>query len=321
MRDFKTSNLKELNAVTGAFGFAGKYITIALLEKGIDVLTLTNSPGRENTFGDKIIIRPLNFDNYDELVNSLKGVSVLYNTYWIRFNYSKGKLLFQHAQAAKNTVRLFQAAKEAGVKHIVHISIANPSEDSPYEYYMWKAKLEKSLSELGVQYTIIRPAVIFGKEDILINNLAWSLRKLPVFAVFGTGQYKLQPVFVEDLAKLAIESGQSNESITIDAAGPELYTYSELIKMLCRVLHKKRIILKLPTALVYYSSKIIDLFTGDILLTKDEINMVKDNLMYSKHAPLCKTKLSEWCAQNLATLGTHYASEIARRKNRNKSYI
>jgi uncharacterized protein YbjT (DUF2867 family) len=313
--------VKEIQAVTGAFGFAGKYITKALLEKGIDVLTLTNSPGRTHPFGDKIIIRPLNFDNFEELVSSLKGVSVLYNTYWIRFNYSKGKLLFQHAQAAKNTARLFEAAKEAGVKHIVHISIANPSEDSPYEYYMWKAKLEKSLSELGVPYTIIRPAVIFGNEDILINNLAWSLRKLPVFAVFGTGQYKMQPVFVEDLARLAVESGQSNDSKTIDAAGPELYTYLELIKMLCNVLQKKKIILKLPTPLVYYASKIIDLFTGDILLTKDEINMVRDNLMYSKQPPLCTTKLSEWCAQNIATLGTKYASEIARRKNRNKSYI
>ena len=313
--------MKELHAVTGAFGFTGKYITKALLDKGYDVCTLTNSPGRPNPFNNKIATRPLDFNDYNELVKSLKGVSVLYNTYWIRFNYSKGKLLFQHAQAAKNTVRLFEAAKEASVKHIVHISIANAAEDSPYEYYMWKAKLEKSLSELGVSYTIIRPAVIFGKEDILVNNLAWSLRKMPVFAVFGNGKYKMQPVFVEDLAKLAVESGQSTESKIIDAAGPELYTYLELIIMLCGVLHKKRIIIKLPSPLVYYASKIIDLFTGDILLTKDEMNMVRDNLMYSKNPPLCKTKLSEWCTQNLSTLGIHYASEIARRKNRNKSYI
>jgi uncharacterized protein YbjT (DUF2867 family) len=310
-----------IHTVTGAFGFAGKYITKQLIENGCNVRTLTNSPGRENPFGDKINIAPLNFDNYEELIKSLTGTTVLYNTYWIRFNYSKGKLLFQHAKAAENTLKLFQAAKEAGVKKIVHISIANPSEDSPFEYYRYKAKLEVSLSELGVTYTIIRPAVIFGKEDILINNLAWSIRKLPVFAVFGNGKYKMQPVFVEDLAKLIVEAGQSSGNNIMDAAGPEIYTYNELIKMLCHVLNKRRLIIKLPTFLVYYASKVIDIFTGDILLTWDEINMVRDNLMYSTQPPLGKTKLSEWCKENASTLGTSYASEIARRKNRNRSYI
>jgi uncharacterized protein YbjT (DUF2867 family) len=309
------------HTVTGAFGFTGKYITRLLLDKGYKVRTLTNSPDRKHPFGDKISVAPLNFDNYDELVHSLEGTSVLYNTYWIRFNYSKGKLLFQHAKAAENTLKLFQAAKEAGVKKIVHISIANASEDSPYEYYRYKARLEKSLAASGVPYAILRPAVIFGKEDILINNLAWSIRKLPVFAVFGSGKYKMQPVFVEDLAELAVEAGQKPGNMLEDAAGPELYTYNELIRMLCKVLGKKRIILRLPTPLVYYASKVIDLFTGDILLTRDEVKMVKDNLMFSGRPPLARTRLSEWCRENVDTLGVRYASEIARRKDRSSSYL
>jgi uncharacterized protein YbjT (DUF2867 family) len=311
----------EIHTITGAFGFTGKYIAKQLLEKGCSVCTLTNSPNREDPFAGKITVLPLHFDNYNELISSLQGTTVLYNTYWIRFNYTKGKLVFQHAKVAENTLKLFYAAKEAGVKRIVHVSIANASEDSPYEYYQYKARLEKALSELGVSYAIIRPAVIFGKEDILINNLAWSLRKMPVFAVFGNGKYKMQPIFVEDLAKLIIDAGNERENKLIDAAGPEIYTYTELIKMLCNVLHKKRIIIMLPTSFVYYASKIIDLFTGDILLTKDEINMVRDNLMYSKQPPLGETRLSEWCAQNASTLGIHYASEIARRKNRDKPYV
>jgi len=311
----------DIHTVTGAFGFTGKYITQLLLDKGCTVKTLTNSAGRENPFNRKIEICPFNFDNYDELVNSLRGTTVLYNTYWIRFNYSKGKLLFQHAAAAANTLKLFQAAKEAGVKRIVHISIANPSEDSPFEYYQYKARIEKFLSELGVSFAVLRPAVIFGKEDVLINNLAWSIRKLPVFAVFGDGSYKMQPVFVEDLAKLIVGAGAQTENTIKDAAGPELYTYIDLIRMLCKVLHKKRLIIKLPTPMVYYASKVIDLFTGDILLTRDEVNMVRSNLMYSKQPPLAKTRLSEWCLENVSTLGIHYANEIKRRKNRSDPYI
>ena len=310
-----------IHTVTGAFGFTGKYIAQRLLDNGCNVRTLTNSTERGNSFKNKISIAPLHFDNFDELINSLQGTSVLYNTYWIRFNYDNGKLTFHHSKAAENTLKLFHAAKEAGVKKIVHISIANPSEDSPYEYYKYKAKLEKSLIESSVSYAILRPAIIFGKEDILINNLAWSLRKLPVFAVFGNGKYNMQPIFVEDLAKIVVKSGEEVENKIVDAVGPELYTYSELIKMLCMVLHKKRLIIKLPTPIVYYASKIIDLFTGDIMLTRDEINMVRDNLMYSTKPPLGETRLSEWCEKNRNTLGMHYANEISRRKNRDKPYL
>jgi len=313
--------MNEVHTVTGAFGFTGKYLTRLLLNKDCHVRTLTNSPHRENIFTDRIEVAPLNFDNYSELVNSLQGTTVLYNTYWIRFNYSKRKVLYQHSIAAANTLKLFQAAKEAGVSRIVHISIANASEDSPFEYYQYKARIENFLLDLGVSYAVLRPAVIFGKEDILINNLAWSIRRLPVFAIFGNGSYKLQPVFVNDLAELMIEAGLGRDNLIRDAAGPETYTYYELIKMLCNVLQKKRIIVKLPPAMVYYSSKLIDLFTGDVLLTRDEMNIVRSNLMYSKQPPNTKTRLSNWCMDNVSTLGKHYANEVERRMNRNKPYF
>ncbi|MDP3185816.1 MAG: NAD(P)H-binding protein, partial [Anaerolineales bacterium] len=181
--------IPEFHVVTGAFGYSGKYIAARLLAEGRRVCTLTNSVKRANPFGGKVEARPFNFDRPDELVESLRGAEVLYNTYWVRFNYS----FFKHESAVQNTLALFDAAKKAGVKRVVHVSITNPSEDSPLEYFSGKARLEQALIESGLSYAILRPTVIFGQEGILINNIAWALRHLPVFGVFGDGKYRLQP--------------------------------------------------------------------------------------------------------------------------------
>ena len=216
----------EIHIVTGAFGYSGKYITRLLLENGYEVRTLTNSINRSNPFKDKVKAFSYNFDDFNQLVDSLKGGTVLYNTYWVRFNHTD----FKHFTALQNTLKLFNAAREAGIKRIVHISITNPSEVSHLEYFSSKGKLEQALICSGISYAILRPAVIFGAEDILINNIAWMLRKFPVFGVFGNGKYRLQPIYVEDLAELAIEQGRRRQNCIINATGPETFTYCELIK-------------------------------------------------------------------------------------------
>jgi NADH dehydrogenase len=106
------------------------------------------------------------------------------------------------------------------VQRIVHVSITNPSEESPLEYFSGKARLEQALAATAMSYAILRPTVLFGKEDILINNIAWALRRLPVFGVFGDGHYRLQPIYVDDLAQLAVEQGANRENVVIDAIGP-----------------------------------------------------------------------------------------------------
>jgi len=194
---------QDIHVVTGAFGFSGKYIAERLLAAGHIVRTLTNSPNRENPYHDRIAAYPYNFDDPDKLVESLGGASVLYNNYWVRFNYQT----FSHAKAVENSLKLFDAAKKAGIKRIVHISITHPSLDSPFEYFRGKAILEEAIIESGLSYAILRPAILFGKGDILINNIAWLLRRFPVFGVFGDGKYRVQPIYAGDLADLAVEQG------------------------------------------------------------------------------------------------------------------
>jgi uncharacterized protein YbjT (DUF2867 family) len=238
----KTDNIY---AVTGAFGYSGKYIAERLLAEGKNVITLTNSYQRENPFGDRLRAVPFHFDEPDRLVESLGGISVLYNTYWVRFNHPT----FSHADAVRNTMTLFDAAKKAGVERVVHVSITNPSEDSPLEYFSGKAKLERALVASGISYAILRPTVLFGKEDILINNIAWVLRHLPVFGVFGDGQYKVQPIYVDDLAAIAVEQGRNRQNQVINAIGPETFTYRELVSSISTIIGKTRPILSVSPSL------------------------------------------------------------------------
>lgn len=196
----------EVHVVTGAFGYSGRYIARRLLDCGHTVRTLTNSPDRRNEFAGRVQATPFHFDDPPRLVRALAGAAVLYNTYWVRFNHAD----FKHATAVENTLKLFAAAQQAGVRRIVHVSITNPAEDSPLEYFSGKARLERALRESGVSYAILRPTVLFGKEDVLVNNIAWILRRLPFFGVFGDGTYRLQPIYVDDLAKLAVVQGAAD---------------------------------------------------------------------------------------------------------------
>lgn len=308
---------KEIHAVTGAFGYSGKYIAQRLLSQGHKVRTLTNSIHRNNPFGQSVEIRPFNFDKPQQLTESLAGVSVLYNTYWIRFNHK----MFAQNSAVENTLTMFRSAKEAGVRRIVHVSITNPSEESHLEYFSGKAILEKGLQESGISHSILRPTVLFGKEDILINNIAWILRRFPVFGIFGNGSYKVQPIYVDDLAKLAVEQGEGLDNTIIDAIGPETFTYKRLVEEIGKAIGKPRPIVSISPGIVYFVGKIMGKILNDVLVTKEEIEGLMAGLLYVDSPPAGETSLTTWMKEHSMSLGKHYASELRRRKDRLSEYV
>lgn len=306
----------EIQVVTGAYGFSGKYIAKRLLDMGHEVRTLTNSPDRENPFEGRVKAYPYNFDAPDKLMESLRDATVLYNNYWVRFNHRD----FSYAQAVENSLVLFDAAKRAGVKRIVHISITNPSEDSPFEYFSGKARLEKAIKESGLSYAILRPAVLFGKEDILINNIAWFLRRFPLFGVFGCGSYKLQPIYVDDLAALAVEQGKRSENVTLDAVGPETFTYRDLVKTIGKAVGKQRPVVPIPPRKGYFMGRIVGLAHHDVTITKDEIGGLMANLLFTESSPVGKTRLTDCLREHADSVGRHYSNELRRRADRRKAY-
>jgi NADH dehydrogenase len=302
--------------VTGAFGYSGKYIAKRLLEQGHAVRTLTNSSRRANPFGDRITASPFHFDNPRALAAALDGASVLINTYWVRFDHRD----FTHSLAVENTLKLFSAAQEAGVGRVVHVSITNPSEDSALPYFKGKAHLESALQESSIPHSILRPAVLFGREDILINNIAWALRRLPVFGVFGRGDYRIQPIYVDDFAALAVSEGRQTDNRVVDAIGPETFTFRDLVEEIGRIIGKLRPIVSVHPALGHFVASVIGRLVNDVFLTREEIDGLMADLLCTSSQPTGETKLTDWVRENAHSLGIRYSSELARRRNRLKSY-
>lgn len=302
--------MQEQAVVTGAFGYSGQYITRRLLASGVAVRTITNAPATRNPFGAQVEIHRYNFSDPDTLLESLRGARVLYNTYWVRYNTQHSTI----QQAVENSRVLFAAARNAGVERIVHISILNPDSESLFQYYRAKAELETMLIESGLSYAILRPAIIFGGQDILLNNIAWALRHLPVFGVFGNGRYRLQPIYVDDLAELAVKQGLDQKDIIIDAIGPETFVFGELIHTIARHIKVRRLIIPVPAYAGYLFTSLLGRLLGDIMMTREEISALMQGLLYSNSSPAGTTRLTDWVLDHADTLGTKYASEQARRK-------
>ncbi len=300
--------MTELHVVTGAFGFTGKHIGRGLLDAGIAVRTLTGHPDRSSDLHDSIAVRPLQFDDPARLTEDLRGARVLYNTYWVRFPH--GRETYESAVANSST--LVRAAQAAGVQRIVHVSITNSDEASPFGYFRGKAQVERAIRESSLSYAILRPAVLFGDEGILINNIAWMLRKLPVFGVPGDGDYRLQPIFVEDMADLAVAQGISRDNVTIDAIGPETFTFNDLVALIARVLNRRPRIVHLPPSLALAASRMIGFARRDVVLTREEVDGLLADLLVTNSPPAGNTKLTDWLRAHAATLGTRYQSELAR---------
>ena len=303
-------------AVTGAYGYSGRYIARRLVDLGHEVITLTNSPARQNSFRGSVPAFPLAFDDPAMLAESMDAVDVLVNTYWVRFN-SRG---FCFSEAIENSRTLFAAAKLAGVRRVVHVSITNPDEKSGLEYFRGKAVVEQALADTGLAHTVLRPAVLFGHEDILVNNIAWMLRHLPVFGVFGDGQYKIQPIYVGDLADLVVRSVSETGNRVIEAIGPETFTYRELVRAIGDAIGCPRRIIAVNPRLGHALAWAVGTMVRDVVITREEIRGLMEGRLYVDAPAAGTTRLTEWARANRQWLGGRYASEMARRRDRRHSY-
>jgi NADH dehydrogenase len=297
----------ELDAVTGAFSYSGKAIAQTLLDAGHRVRTLTGHPGRAPE-SSPIEIRALDFDDQIGLVQSLEGVSTLYNTYWVRFAHRQ----IDHDLAVANSRALFQAARRAGVKRIVHVSITHPSADSPLPYFRGKALVERALAETGVPYAILRPAILFGGDGVLLNNIAWLLRRFPVFAVGGRGEYRIRGIHVDDLAQLCLQKGNENDNSVTDAVGPDRPSFVELVNSIKAAVGSHSRLVHVPGFTVAIFSRVVGAALGDVLLTSDEYHAMADGLADTEGPATGPTALSEWLVINGPTLGLTYANELKR---------
>ncbi len=298
-----------LDLVTGAFSYSGSAIAERLLDSGREVRTITFHPERAHPLQSRIRATRYRFDDPVSLARSLEGVTTLYNTYWVRFDH--GQTTF--ANAISNSRALFHAAKRAGVRRVVHISIANPSIESPLPYYRGKALVERALAEVGIAYSIVRPTWIFGREhEVLANNIAWILRRMPIFALPGDGHYPVQPVHIDDLARICEHAAFVDGDAILDAAGPETMSFDELVQTIRRAVGARVPILHLPPLAMTAVARALGLVLGDVVLTADEISGLTAGLLVSHEPPLGQIAFTEWLGEHTGAIGHTYANELDR---------
>jgi NADH dehydrogenase len=298
---------EPVDVVTGAFSYSGRFVAAQLLERGRGVRTLTNHPKPDDPLAPRIPTYPLNFEDSDALVAALKGADTLYNTYWVRAPHGS----LTHPVAVDNTKRLIEAARRAGIRRLVHTSIANPTA-STLSYYRGKAELEAAVRSSGLSYAIVRPTLLFGEGDVLINNIAWLLRHLPVFGIPGGGGYRLQPMHVKDHAALLVQVGNEGSDQILDSAGPQIFTFVELVHLLRRAMGVSTVVIHVPPAVAMLGANIAGRVTGDMLLTRDELDDLMRDILLSHEPPRGTTRLTDWLRMHRHDVGRGYASEMDR---------
>jgi nucleoside-diphosphate-sugar epimerase len=296
-----------MHVVTGAFSYTGSYLARELLSRGESVKTLSRVPDPEHPLSSEVAFGRLHFDDA-ALTEELRGADTLFNTYWVRF---EARRVTWDAVLA-NTRTLLRAARAAGVRRIVHFSVSNASQNSPYSYFCAKAAAEREVRESGLSHAIVRPTLIVGRDDVLLNNIAWALRRLPLFLVPGDGRYRVQPITVEDLARLAVDVGESTNDVTRDAAGANTVQFGELVHAISRAIGARSRILRAPMPLALLAASTAGRILRDVVVTRDELRALMDELLVSGEPPAGATGVYTWLAENGYALGRAFVPEFRR---------
>jgi len=296
------------DAVTGATSFTGRFIAQRLVASGRGVIDLTRRPREPHPLGGAARSAALDFDHPKLLAGTLEGIDTLYNTFWIRFE--RGPVTY--AWAAERCRILFAAARAAGVRRIVHLSVINASPDAPTAYFRAKAEVEAALADIGLPHAILRPTVTYGPGDILVNNLAWTLRRLPVFGIPGDGRYPIQPVHVDDVADAAVRAASEAASTVTDVGGPDVFAFNEFVGEVRAAIRSRALVVHLPAPLALAGSRVIGLAVRDVVLTRHEVAELQARLMASDQPPVGRIRLGAWVRENADSLGRRWASELDR---------
>lgn len=299
------TEMDAIDLVTGTGGYSGSFIARRLLNEGRSVRTLTRDP---KSVGSPIDAFPYRFDQPAAMAEAFDGVDTFYNTFWVRFGHGG----INHDDAVANSRALIDAAAKAGVRRIVHTSIMKPSLDSQYSYHRGKALVEEAVKESGLSYAILRPSVFFGGGDVLVNNVAYLVRRLPVFAIPGDGKYQVRPTHVEDFADRCVELGKTRENECINAGGPDTFTFKEFVSTIRDGVGAHCALVCAPAVLVKPFIFGLNKVTRDIVVHREELTSLMEGLASCDGPPVGNRRLTDYVSNNRATVGRKYASEIQR---------
>jgi NADH dehydrogenase len=301
--------MKSLSVIlTGAFSYTGRYIGQELLRRRIPFQSLTNHPRPSIFPSASIPVAPLQFQDASLLISTLRKSTILVNTYWIRYP-AKG---ISHETAVQNIGFLVQCAKQAGIQKIIHISVSNPSIESQLSYFKGKAEAEEIIQQSGIPYTILRPTLVFGKEDVLLHNIAWLLRHFPFFVFSSPSTCWIQPISAEEVGYFAVESIHSYTNQTIDVAGPEVVSMKEMVQKIGHACGYPRPMYSTSLGITMVAVRILNVMLHDRIITKEEILGLLKNHLASSQPPLGRVSFTDWLMQEGSSLCSHYINDYKR---------
>jgi NADH dehydrogenase len=191
----------------------------------------------------------------------------------------------------------------------------NADERADLPYYCNKGRIERLVRESGLDYTILRPAIVVGPGDILVNNIAFFLRRLPVFTIFGRGDYRVQPITVDAFADIAVQAIDGEYAgATLPVAGPNDWMFVDMVRAVRAAVRSRALIVQAPASFALAGLKIAGLLLGDVVLTRDEVKGLTREYLYAPEPLRRGADFAEWLARPAvaSTLGRNYESELAR---------
>jgi len=293
--------------VTGAFSFTGRHVAKRLLEEGEEVRTMTRFPQSASPFAEAVPAVPFDYDDVGALTQALRGCDRLINTYWRR--QPEGNLGYDRVvQQSKN---LFAAAKAVGIERIVHMSINDPH-GKKFPYFRAKCATERAVRECTVSSVVVRPQLVFGDGELLINNLAWTLRQSRLAAVPGDGQYLMQPIHASDYAELIVGLSRNRRDGVVNGVGPDVMTYDDMVSMVGNAIGRKPRILHVHPKFFDRVARLINRFVEEPTVLDYEVYgcLVENGVV--PREPQGTRRLVDWLRDHADSLGRRYADQDRR---------
>jgi len=273
--------MRTMILVAGGTGFIGSAIVRELARRGERVAVLSHRPERaRDRFPDlQIEVRAGDARDAASLRAAVDGIATVISC--MQFpnfpveNPRKGHTFLE--VDARGNERLVAAAQAGGVRAYVYLSGAGAAPDAPYHWYRAKWQAEAAIRASGLRFTILRPAWVYGPEDRALNRFVALARRLPVVPVIGTGRQRLQPVFVEDVARVVGDSlaNPAAANATFEIGGPEVLTMDEVLRTLLAVLGKRRPLVHVPVFLPRLAGALLGLVPfGTKPLSPDAVTFV-----------------------------------------------
>ncbi len=267
--------------VTGGTGFVGRNIVEELFKEGCEVRCLARKTSNRQVLGGM----PVEFYEGDindarSLEGATEGIDVVIHLVGI-IREIPPHVTFEkiHAEGASNVVA---ASVRAGVKKFVHMSAMGTRPDAPSRYHTTKWQGEQAVKSSGLPYVIFRPSIICGKDDEFVNMFAELIRKswpLPFLSVIGSGQVRMQPIYVKDVAYCFVKAALNPEIVnqTYELGGPEQLTLDEILDTIMRVIGANRMKLHLPMALGRCMAFMMEKTSSKPMLTREQLIMLQSD--------------------------------------------